>query len=343
MKKLLTLVAIGALSAPLAAQIPLTTPRVSQKASVMQRVGLTDITVEYHRPGVNGRDVWGGLVPLDQVWRAGANENTTVTFSTPVSVEGELVPAGTYGLHMIPSEGDWTVILSSVASAWGSFSYDQSEDVARVMVSPEEHAATERLTYSFDQPEASSVELALTWADKRIPIYLEVDLADTLVASAADELRGLPRFGWQGWNQGAGIAVQVGNLDQATEWVDRSISMNRNFSNLQTKIQILQAQGESADDLIAEGIEIANENELNAWGYTLFYGQSDIDGAIEVFTLNTERHPDSWNVWDSLAEALAAKGETEASIANYTKALEMTTLEPQKARIRQTLEGLRGE
>src|SRR5438132_9090312 len=111
-------------------------PYASQAAQVKQRVGVTDITITYHRPVVNGRKIWGGLVPTGQVWRAGANENTTIEFSTPISVEGKALPAGTYGLHMIPNADTWTVIFSKMAVAWGSYSYNQTEDALRVEVKP---------------------------------------------------------------------------------------------------------------------------------------------------------------------------------------------------------------
>src|ERR1044072_6727966 len=111
-------------------------PYASQAAQVKQRVGVTDITITYHRPVVNGRKIWGGLVPTGQVWRAGANENTTIEFSTPVSIEGKALPAGTYGLHMIPNADTWTVIFSKMAVAWGSYTYSQSEDALRVDVKP---------------------------------------------------------------------------------------------------------------------------------------------------------------------------------------------------------------
>ena len=128
---------VTALASPLAAQFPpLVLPRVSPRASVSQQLGLTEITIDYHRPAVGGREVWGKLVPFDSVWRAGANENTVITFSSPVRVAGQEVPAGRYGLHMIPSQGEWTVILSRDADAWGSFAYDPKHDFLRVRTTP---------------------------------------------------------------------------------------------------------------------------------------------------------------------------------------------------------------
>ena len=119
------------------AQSDLNLPEVSQLAVKKQRIGLTDITITYHRPLVNGRKIWGGLVPMDKVWRAGANENTTIEFSDPVSVEGKPLPKGIYGLHMIPSADSWTVIFSKMSRAWGSYTYKKDEDALRVKVKPQ--------------------------------------------------------------------------------------------------------------------------------------------------------------------------------------------------------------
>src|SRR5881398_732207 len=137
-------------------QTALDLPYASQAAQVKQRVGVTDITITYHRPVVNGRKIWGGLVPTGQVWRAGANENTTIEFSTPVSIEGKPLPAGTYGLHMIPNADTWTVIFSKMAVAWGSYTYNQSEDALRVDVKPHPTEMEEAL------------EDGLKWADLSI-------------------------------------------------------------------------------------------------------------------------------------------------------------------------------
>jgi len=127
---------LAAGSAAAVAQSLLTLPEDSQLAAVSQRVGLTDITVRYHRPLVKGRKVWGGLVPYGQVWRAGANENTTIEFSTPVTVEGQPLAKGIYGLHMIPGTDEWSIIFSKNSSSWGSFSYNKDEDALRVTVKP---------------------------------------------------------------------------------------------------------------------------------------------------------------------------------------------------------------
>src|SRR5438067_5459386 len=120
-----------------AQSVTLNIPRASQHAVLMQRVGITDITLNYHRPLVGGRKIWGNVVPYGQVWRAGANENTTIAFTDPVTVEGKSLDKGTYGLHMIPAENEWTIIFSKNSTAWGSFTYNPAEDALRVAVRPQ--------------------------------------------------------------------------------------------------------------------------------------------------------------------------------------------------------------
>src|SRR5262245_54751129 len=131
--RILSLLSITLFATSAAAQTaPLKAPEASPAASVTQTVGLTEMKITYHRPAVNGRKIWGGLVPYGDVWRAGANENTTLSFSSAVKVAGKPLRAGTYGLHMIPTAKDWTIIFSNQAAAWGSFSYDPKEDALRI-------------------------------------------------------------------------------------------------------------------------------------------------------------------------------------------------------------------
>src|SRR3954464_1778805 len=125
-------------------------PRASQRALVSQRIGITDVTIHYHRLLANGRQIWGKVVPYGQVWRAGANENTTITFTDPVTIEGKPLDRGTYGLHMIPAADQWTVIFSKASTAWGSFTYKESEDALRVQVKPQTSEFREALSYDFD-------------------------------------------------------------------------------------------------------------------------------------------------------------------------------------------------
>ncbi|HEX8254719.1 MAG TPA: DUF2911 domain-containing protein [Thermoanaerobaculia bacterium] len=331
-------------SAGAAAQIPgLPAPDASPEAKVSQVIGMTELAVSYHRPATNGRPVWGALVPYGQVWRAGANQNTTVSFSTPVTVNGTALAAGTYGLHMIPTATDWTVIFSRETGAWGSFSYDPKEDVARVTAKPEAAPHQERLGYSFDEPTSDSVVLALRWEKLRVPLTINIDLGRTVLEDYKARLRGLPRFGWQGWNQIANWAAQHSlDLDDALTWADRSIGMNRNFANLRTKALVLTKKGDTAgaDALTKEAISIATEAEINTYGYQLL-GQQKVDEAIAMFEKNVKDHPKSWNAYDSLAEAYAIKGDRKRALENYTKAMNMTTVDIQKTRLAGVIEQLK--
>lgn len=339
------LLAAGVLAAASSlAQPTLTLPQPSPKASVSQTVGLTDIAITYHRPAVNKRTIWGGLVPYDDVWRAGANENTTISFSSPVVVNGKPLAAGTYGLHMIPTRGEWTVAFSNVSWAWGSFSYDEKEDALRVTAKPQPAEFQERLSYSFDEPTDKSVEVALRWEKLRVPLTVEVDTPAVVVASLRKELRDLPRFSWQGWNQAAAYCMRNKvNLDEALAWADRSISMQENFNNLRTKAGILEARGDarSAAALREKSMKIATEVDINAYGYQLL-GAGKTDEAIEMFRKNVKDHPESWNVYDSLGEAYATKGDKKLAADNYRKAQSMVRDPEQKKRIDGVLKKLGG-
>lgn len=341
--------ALGAISLAAAAgaalgQAPIVVPEASPKASISQTIGLTDITISYHRPAVNQRKIWGGLVPYNETWRAGANENTTITFSTPVTVGGKQLPAGTYGLHMLPGEKDWSVMLSSVSTAWGSFSYDAKEDVVRFPATATPTTdSEERLEYRFEDPTDSAVKVVLHWEKLQVSFPVTVDTNAVVMDSLNKQLRGLPRFGWQGWNTAAQWAVSHdADLGQALTWSDRSLGLATNFTNLRTRAQILEKKGDTktAAELRERALKIANENEMNLYGYQLL-GEKKQDEAIAVFRKNVKDHPESWNTYDSLGEALAAKGDKKGAIENYSKALSMTQDPVQKKRINDILAKLK--
>jgi hypothetical protein len=322
------------------AQAPaLVLPEASPRAQVSQKVGVTDIDVTYHRPAVNGRKVWGGLVPFGQIWRAGANENTVVAFSTPVSVGGTVLPAGRYGLHMLPTATEWTVIFSSQSQAWGSFSYDAKEDVARVKVVPLAAEPTERLAYTFDDPGEKEVTLSLRWEKLRVPIPIAVDTNQMVVASLRDQLRGLPRFFPEPWNAAGGWCLRRDlNLPEAEAWVDRSLAMRETYPALRNKALLLEKKGDAkgAEAMHKRALAIATEAEINNQGYNLL-GVKKVDEAIALFQKNVKDHPESWNTYDSLAEAYALKGDKAQAVANYHKAYDMVKQEDQRTRIQAEL------
>ena len=316
-------------------------PRASQKQKVTQTLGITEVTLEYHRPLVRGRTIWGGLVPYGRVWRAGANDNTTIHFSDPVKIEGQALAAGTYGLHMLPGEDEWQVIFSNNHTSWGSFSYDQAEDALRVTVTPEKVPFQEALEYRFTDLTPDGGVIVMQWEELGVPFEIEVDTHDLVLAKIRNDLRHLPGFSWQGWNSAANYCARNKiNYEEAMEWIERALSMEKNFANLRVKSLLLLRMGKTEESyaLAEDSLEYADEVGTNFVGY-LFLERGDFDKAIEIFTRNTRDYPESWNVWDSLAEAQAEKGMTAEARANYEKALSMAP-EAQHARIKGVLERL---
>lgn len=336
--------AIVLAAAPARTQPQLPAPDASPKASLMQTIGIADVQVSYHRPGVKGRALWGGLVPYGEVWRAGANENTTVSFSLPVSVAGKPLPAGTYGLHMIPGKGDWTVIFSRNATSWGSFFYKESEDALRITVTPRQGPHTEWLEYEFSDLTDSSAVLAMRWEKIVVPIPLAFETRGLVLSAIRDSyLRGEAGFGWQGLNNAASYCAKNDvNLAEALEWADRSIALNENYANLTTKAILLEKTGKKneAAALRERSLTLATEADLNLLGYT-YLAAGKTAQAIEVFEKNVKAHPASWNVYDSLAEAREKNGETKAAIAGYEKALSIVKDDANRTRITNTIAKLK--
>jgi tetratricopeptide (TPR) repeat protein len=333
-----------ALTAVAQPQLPL--PQASPAAGVSQTIGITQVQVSYHRPAVKARAVWGGLVPYDEVWRAGANENTTIMFSKPVKVGGKDVPAGTYGLHMIPTRTAWTVILNKNATSWGSYFYKEAEDLLRITVTPQPGEFREWLQFEFSDLADSGAVLTLCWEKLRIPIPITVETRTQVLASAREEyLRGPAGFTWQGFNQAAQYALRNGgDLNEALGWANRSTGISETFANLRTKAAILEALGkkDEAAPLSAKAMKLATEVEINALGYDLM-GRNKMKEAIEMFEKNVKDYPDSWNVYDSLAEGLEKTGDVKGAIQNYEKALKRVTDETNKKRITATITKLRSK
>jgi hypothetical protein len=320
-------------------------PQPSPAATLTQAVGITEVKVTYHRPAVKGREVWGTLVPYNEVWRAGANENTTISFSRTITVAGKPLHAGTYGLHMIPGKGDWTVIFSNNSSSWGSFFYKESEDAQRITVTPHPGEFLESLQYEFADLSDSSAVLLLCWEKLRIPIPIGTPTRMNVLMVARDEyLRGPAGFTWQGFNQAAQYALHNGgDLNEALAWADRSLGIAETFMNLRTKADILQAlgRGTEATPLVEKALQIANEADINTLGYTLM-AQNKMKEALAMFEKNVKDHPDSWNVYDSLAECQEKGGDVKHAVKNYEQALKRVKDDANQKRITSTLKKLQG-
>ena len=333
MRALLT-AAILLSSAPAFAQLKL--PEPSPAATTEQTIGITEVKVVYHRPAVNGRTIWGQLVPYNEPWRAGANENTLATFSSDVKVGGKPLKAGTYGLHMIPTAREWTIAFSNMTTAWGSFTYDPKEDAARITVTPRtEPTSEERLSYGFDDVTDSKGTLVLRWEKLAVPIAIEVDTPKVVMASVRGELRGLAGFRSETLTQAARYWLQHGgNLDEALKFADTAIQRGGQYQSHMVKAMILDKKGNAAAaaEERSKAQAVATENDLNQSAYTLI-NDKKVDEAIKVLMAATQRFPEAWNLQDSLGEALALKGDKAAAHAAYTKALSLTKDPAQKKRI----------
>jgi hypothetical protein len=291
-------------------------PRQSQHARVMQRIGITDITVNYHRPLANGRQIWGKLVPYGQVWRAGANENTTITFSDPVTVEGQALDKGTYGLHMIPGENQWTVIFSKNSKDWGSFTYKQEEDALRVNVKPQTADAHDALAYDFDDVKPDSTVVTMRWDKVAVPFKVEVKVNDLVTASIRRQLHGLNQYYWEGWDDAAGyfLANKI-HLDEALKDEDQSIQAEERYDNLMNKSHILEALGRQQDATVFrnKALDMANALQLYVYARQL-QGEKKQDEALVIYRSNAKKFPDYWTSHLGLARVYSAQGDFDSAV-----------------------------
>ena len=291
-------------------------PRDSQHSVVTQRIGITDITINYHRPLVKGRAIWGKLVPYDEVWRAGANENTTITVTDAVSIEGKPLAKGTYGLFMIPGQNQWTVIFSKVHTAWGNFTYKEADDALRVTVKPQASEPREALTYDFDDVKADSAVATLRWEKVAVPFKVDVNVHDIVQASLHNQLQGLPQYMWEGWDDAATYLLTAKyDLDEALQYEETSIRTEPRFDNFLTKSQILEAMGRKDDAEVAknQALERATAAQLYYYGRQL-QGQGKQDQAFDLFRQAAKKDPNDWVVHDGTARIYSAKGDFDNAL-----------------------------
>jgi len=273
-------------------------PRPSQKASVMQTVGVTDITITYSRPGVKGRTIWGDppagaaagtatlddararpkdavIVPYGHVWRAGANEATQFAVTDDVLINGQPLKAGTYSLHTIPGRDEWTIIFNSDAGQWGSFTYDEKKDVLRVKTKPQASAESQEwLLYTFEPVGETSARVNIRWEKLTVPFTVEVKdvpaltltkMGATVASAKADD--------WQTPLQGANYLLNnKGDLTQALAWAEQSIKSRENFNNLNLKARILAAQGKNAEAVATgeKALQVGRAANANAQALAAF-------------------------------------------------------------------------
>jgi hypothetical protein len=291
-------------------------PRGSQRAEVSQRIGITDITINYHRPLVNDRKIWGGLVPYGAVWRAGANENTRITLSDPVLVEGKPLDKGTYGLHMIPNPDEWTIIFSKNATSWGSFTYDQSEDALRVTVKPTAAEMHNALTYDFDKLQPDSALVEMEWEKVAVPFKVSVDVHDVVQASLKRQLRNLSQYSWMSWDDAANylLAEKIA-LDDALTYAGKSIELEDRYDNEMTKSKVLAALNRKDEAAAAQkkALSLASPLQLHFFARQLM-AEKHNEEAFAIFRENAQKHPDLWFVHTGLARIYSSQGKFDDAV-----------------------------
>ena len=242
-------------------------PAPSPACTLKQHVGLTDITVEYSRPSVKGRDIFGGLIPFGSVWRTGANQATKIIFSTPVKLNGTEIPAGTYALMTIPGKDEWTVIINKGAEQWGAYKYDEKTDVARIKAKPVAiDRSIEAFTINIDPVNDETASLNLLWDKTKVPVEVKLDYADKLSAEiekvmASDDKK-KPYF-----QSAAFYFYHDKDLKKAKEWVDAALADRDAHYIAFLKAQILAKMGDKAGAIAAAKHSSELATKANDLGY----------------------------------------------------------------------------
>jgi len=296
-------------------------PRKSQNAEVTQTIGITEVTVKYSRPLVNGRKVFGGIVPYGDVWRAGANENTTITFTDPVTIEGKPLDKGTFGLFMIPKEDEWTIIFSKTNSAWGAFTYKPEEDVLRVTVKPTTSEFHDALIYDFDDLKPDSALLTLRWDKTAVPFKVAVNVPQTVEASLQKQFRGIVQYTWVSYDDAANYFLGAkADLPEGLNYADKSIQQEERYDNLMTKSNILAAMGKTDEGKKFSDMALSKANAAQSYQYARqLQRDHKQDQAFAIYREMEKKYPDSFYTY-------AGKARLAVGAGNYDEALKQMKL-----------------
>jgi tetratricopeptide (TPR) repeat protein len=312
----------------------------NKKSWVGERIGITDVTIRYDRPAVKGREgkIWGQLVQTGfndlgfgtskaAPWRAGANENTTIEFSTDVKIEGQPLAAGKYGFFIAYDPNESTLIFSRNNTSWGSFFYSDKEDALRVKVKPATlDKNVEWLKYEFLNETENSATIAMEWEKLMIPFKIEVDYVNTQLEAFRRELRGERAFnpGWQSWQQAARFAADRNvDLEEALLWANNSISMpfvgDANFVTLSTKADILVKMGRNAeaDTIMKKALPLGTMQQLHQYGRQLI-AQKKAKEAMDVFKMNYTKNPNQFTTLMGMTRGYSASGDYKNAL-KYAK------------------------
>lgn len=322
----------------------------SPHAWVGERVGITDISISYNRPGVKGREgkIWGDLVPYGYTdlgfgtskaapWRAGADENTTFTFSTDVMIEGKPLAAGKYGFFIALHESDAELIFSKNSTSWGSFFYDPKEDALRVTVkTAKTNESVERLKYEFSDEKDNSAVVSLYWEKLKIPFTVSIDYVKTQLESFRRELRSDKGFDADAWVQAINFSVQNNtNLDEALQWSDYALNGvfvgQKNFKTLSARAGVLNKLGRTAeaDSLMKQAMQMANMTELHQYARQLIRNKKPVE-ALAAYKLNAQRNPNVFTTNVGLVRGYSANGDYKNALKYAKLALAQAPDKPNK-------------
>lgn len=322
----------------------------NKRASVSEGIGITSVSITYSRPAVKKRDghIWGGLIPVGYVdqgfgpsksapWRAGANENTIIEFSTDVKIEGQPLPAGKYGFFIAYDPNECTLIFSKNYTSWGSFFYKPDEDALRVKVKPvPADKSVEWLKYEFTDQTPVSAVVALQWEKLVVPFKVETDVVATQLASFRKELRSEKGFNWESWDQAAQYCVQnKTNLDEALMWADTATSVNfggdKSFTAWSTKAMVLNGLNRSSEaaDVMKKAYPFASANELYFYARALTKQKKGKE-AFEVFKMNYDKHPNEFLPIAGMARGYSAIGDYKKALTFAQKAHELAPDKPNR-------------
>jgi tetratricopeptide (TPR) repeat protein len=310
----------------------------NRKASVSEQIGIVKIAINYSRPGVKGREgkIWNTPVAhygfADQghgtstaaPWRAGANENTTISFSHPVKIEGKDLPAGSYGFFIALGEVESTLIFSKIYTSWGSFYYDETQDALRVTVKNQAlDKSVEWLKYEFTEQTENSAVIAMSWEKRMIPFKVEADTKALQIAAFKNDFRTTRPY--YDYIQAANYCIANNiELEQALAWMDRAIYFRimgeKNFRTLSTKAAVLTKMGrtEEAKRVMDEALPMGAMLDVHFYGRQL-QSQNESKEAFKVFKLNYDKNPNQFTTNVGMTRGYSALGEYKKALP-YAKA-----------------------
>lgn len=245
-------------------EVNLTFPKPSPKGEVEQQIGVTNVGIEYYRPSVRDRQIWGKLVPYDEMWRTGANAATTFEFGNDVMVNGNKLEAGKYSFFTIPKEdAPWTLIFNKKTDLWGTRGYDKANDALRLEVEPKDISHHEMMTFSIDKVTDTSGKVSLAWKKTSIPFTITTNTTDQVMTMMQEAVEKAGDDDWETFNDCAEYLVDQGKmLGQAEEWVNKSVNIKKTWRNHWTKAELMKEQGniDEAISLAEEALKIGKEN-----------------------------------------------------------------------------------